>query len=248
MVYSFDKLNFQILAIKKVVHEDGFFNVEGRPFSALAFRLDGKGEFEFEGKKITSEKGDLLYLPANMSYKVRYCKSEIVVIHMMECNYNTLENSKTDNYKFYSACFNELLEYWDKTHCINGAKSRIYKIFQKMEEEESVSANDDAYKRCLSYIDQHFADCDIDIAMVCKNNFVSESGLRRKFHAYAGMSPKQYLIKLRLDKAVNLLINGNCSVKEVAELCGFSDDKYFSRAIKKQYGISPSKFIEKHGL
>lgn len=245
MIYSHEKLTFQILTIKKVSHEDGFFNVKGRHFSALAFRLDGKGEFEFEGGKITSEKGDLFFLPSSTPYKVQYCGSEIVVIHMINCNYNILENKKIDNYNFFSACFNELLEYWDKTHCVNGAKSRIYKIFQKIEEEESVSANDETYNKCLSYIEQHFSDCDINIATVCKNNFVSEAGLRRKFHTYAGMSPKQYLMKLRIDKAVNLLMDGNYSVKEIAELCGFSDEKYFSRAVKKKYGIPPSMFLDK---
>ena len=239
------KTNFSDTYNKKVSHEDGFFNVKGRHFSALAFRFDGKGEFEVYGKKIISGKGDLLFLPANTPYKVQYCGSEIVVIHMTNCNYNIFENKKTDNYNFFSACFNELLEYWDKTHCVNGAKSRIYKIFQKMEEGEKSFASDDVYIWCRSYIEQHFSDCDIDIATVCKNNFVSEAGLRRKFHTYAGMSPKQYLIKLRIDKAVSLLTDGNYSVKEIAELCGFSDEKYFSRAVKKKYGIPPSMFLDK---
>lgn len=245
MIYSHDKLTFEILSVNKVVHNDGFFAVKGRPFSALAFRLGGKAEMEVDGNKFVSSEGDIMYLPKNMDYKVNYSNCEYIVVHLVECNYNNVENIHTDNYNVYSAYFNELMEYWNNTRGVNGAKSRIYKIFQKLEEMEKFSSIDEGFNNCLKYINENFTDCDVDIHRICKENFVSESGLRRKFHNYMNMSPKQYLLKLRVENAVRLLTEGRHSVKDVAEMSGFSDDKYFSRVIKNKYGIPPSMFFDR---
>ncbi|MBQ8040550.1 MAG: helix-turn-helix transcriptional regulator [Lachnospiraceae bacterium] len=55
------------------------------------------------------------------------------------------------------------------------------------------------------------------------------------------MSPKQYLIQLRMNRALELLTKNEISVKEISFACGFTDEKYFSRAFKKRYGYPPSQ-------
>lgn len=242
MLYSKGNLTFQILSVNKVVHDNGFFEVKGRPFSALAFRIKGRADFQVDNSTLSSCKGDIMYIPKNMDYKVTYRDCEFIVVHLVDCNYNNVENINTDNYNFFYVCFKELMEYWNNTRCVNGAKSRIYKVFQKLEEKDNSLSEDEAFNRCRTYMEENFADYNLDISGVCKNNFVSETGLRRKFHTYTKMSPKQYLLKLRVDKAVSLLLEGKYSVKTVAEMSGFYDEKYFSRVIKNRYGIPPSKF------
>lgn len=242
MIYSHENLTFQILSVNKIKHNDGFFAVKGRPFSALAFRIKGQAHFGIGNIELCSCKGDIMYIPRNTDYKVNYLDCEFIVVHLVNCNYNVAENIKADNYNFYHLCFNELLDYWSINRCVNGVKSGIYKIFQKLEEKDRFLSEDDIFNRCRVYMEDGFADYNLNISDVCKKNFVSEAGLRRKFHTYMKMSPKQYLLKLRIDKAVSLLVEGKYTVKEVAELSGFYDEKYFSRVIKNKYGIPPSKF------
>ena len=50
----------------------------------------------------------------------------------------------------------------------------------------------------------------------------------------------QYLMKLRMEHAAGLLFAGGCSVREVAAACGFTDEKYFSRAVRQYFGMPPS--------
>lgn len=242
VLYSKENLTFQVLSVNKVVHENGFFDVKGRPFSALAFRIKGRADLQLDNSTISSCSGDIMYVPKNMDYKVTYQDCEYIVVHLVDCNYYTAENINTDNYNFFYVCFKELMEYWNNSRCVNGAKSRIYKIFQKLEEKDNSLSEDEAFNRCRAYMEENFADYNLNISGVCKNNFVSETGLRRKFHTYTKMSPKQYLLKLRIDRAVNLLLEGKYPVKTVAEMSGFYDEKYFSRVIKNKYGIPPSKF------
>jgi AraC-like DNA-binding protein len=45
-----------------------------------------------------------------------------------------------------------------------------------------------------------------------------------------------------MNRALSLLAQGTLSVGEISDACGFSDEKYFSRAFKKVYGYPPSHF------
>lgn len=50
------------------------------------------------------------------------------------------------------------------------------------------------------------------------------------------------LTDLRMENAVNLLLNSNCSVKEIAEETGYRDESYFTKVFKKRNGIPPLQF------
>jgi len=60
-----------------------------------------------------------------------------------------------------------------------------------------------------------------------------------------GMPVHQYVLHLRILKAVNLLENTKLPINEIAISCGFCDIAYFSGYFKKQIGISPSKYRNK---
>lgn len=242
MIYNFDELSFQVLSINRFTHEPGFFSVAPRPFSALSLRLSGSGDFQVGALHFTSRPGDILFIPQGTGYKVEYSPSESIVIHLADCNYTASENITSPGSGIFLSKFEELESYWGTFHSHNGAKAMIYNILQRISESKSVPESDMDFLKCVSFIDENFSNPDIDIAQICAECFISESGLRRKFHAYYGMSPKRYLLKLRLGKAIDLLTSGAFSVKAVSEMCGFSDEKYFSRAVKSKYGQPPSTF------
>ena len=65
---------------------------------------------------------------------------------------------------------------------------------------------------------------------------------RRVFKAHFGISPRIYIIRLRIEHAQRLIDAGYHSVSEVAELCGFANSKYFATEFKKITGVSPSSY------
>ena len=69
----------------------------------------------------------------------------------------------------------------------------------------------------------------------------SPATLIRKFRIHCKCTPMQYLIGLRLDCARDLLLDKNLSVRETAELCGYSDPKFFSRSFRRKFGVPPSE-------
>jgi len=241
MIYNFEKLSFQVLTVDRFLYREGFFNVKARPYAALSFRVSGTGKFEIGAKRFTTKPGDVLFLPANISYKVEYSVSESIVVHFDQCNYSEVENICLENSSTINIGFENLLEVWNKKRSINQTKSIIYDILDKMSNDQKISIDNTAVANCVRYIDAHFCDPKVDIETVCDVAFISVSSLQRAFAKYFGMSPKQYLIQLRMNRALELLTEIKLSVKEISFVCGFTDEKYFSRAFKKRYGCSPSQ-------
>ena len=241
MIYNFDELSFQVLTVRRFYHHEGVFDVKGRPYAALSFRVHGTGDFEIGSKRFVTKPGDVLFLPANTPYKVEYSVSESIVIHFDSCNYSEAENICFENSAKINLLFENLLKAWNEQRSINQTKSIIYDILDKMETDQQESINDTAIARCVRYMEEHYCDPKLDIETLCDMFFISVSSLQRGFTKYLAMSPKQYLIRLRMDRALELLTKNEISVKEISFACGFADEKYFSRAFKKRYGYPPSQ-------
>jgi AraC family transcriptional regulator, exoenzyme S synthesis regulatory protein ExsA len=71
----------------------------------------------------------------------------------------------------------------------------------------------------------------------------SLSSFRRDFIAQFGISPKQWLIDKRLDKAIHLLSSGHSNISQVAIETGYENISHFIKAFHKKYGIAPKQLI-----
>ena len=241
MLYNSDDFMFNILTIDRFFHKKGVFDVKARPYAALSFRERGTGTFKIGGRIFHTKPGDVLFIPANVPYEVEYSTSESIVVNMESCDYPSPEMFELNLESGVALMFAILLEEWDKYLSANRAKATIYSILEKIGEYCNEDAENSTLKKCIQYIDVNFCDSELDIKKVCDIGFISRSNLYRLFIKRFGISPKQYIIKQRLNKAVKLLVNDELSVKEISSNCGFSDDKYFSRIFKEKYGYSPSK-------
>lgn len=64
----------------------------------------------------------------------------------------------------------------------------------------------------------------------------------RLFHSLTGQSPKEFMIRQRMDRAVALLKESSHTVSEIADLLGYQDLGFFSRQFKASIGTSPDHF------
>ena len=74
----------------------------------------------------------------------------------------------------------------------------------------------------------------IDLVELCKKIGTSPSHLGFEFKAYTGMTPYQYFINIKINKAKEFLQTKELSIKEIAFRLGFQDQYYFSRLFKKK--------------
>jgi AraC-like DNA-binding protein len=98
---------------------------------------------------------------------------------------------------------------------------------------------------CIRFIHNNSAE-NISIAMLAKQEMLSVSHFRALFREAFGCSPYEYLMKVRMNKATSYLLESNMRIGEIAALCGFSDQLYFSRLFARRYGISPTAYRNKY--
>lgn len=79
------------------------------------------------------------------------------------------------------------------------------------------------------------------LADVAKQMNCSYETFRKQFTERSGLSPKQFQIKRRLEISCDLLHEGR-TVKEVADVLGFTDEFYYSKLFRKTFGCSPSQY------
>lgn len=93
--------------------------------------------------------------------------------------------------------------------------------------------------RSLDYIEDHFHS-DLSIHEIASFAGISPYHFHRIFQAVTGESLYACVIRLRIERAAARLLTTSISVTEAAYSCGFNDAATFSRAFKKQLGLSPS--------
>ena len=71
---------------------------------------------------------------------------------------------------------------------------------------------------------------------------MSPSSLYKKMKEYSGLSPMEYVMKVRLHRAVELLKDDSVSVQEVASAVGFNTHSFFSECFKREFGMTPRQW------
>lgn len=91
----------------------------------------------------------------------------------------------------------------------------------------------------ISYIEKNFMH-PVTLEQLSNIASLSPRHFDRIFKKIYNMTPFEYILKLRLSYAYDLLRNTAVSIGSVAEECGFSDSNYFTRCFKREFGRSPS--------
>lgn len=127
--------------------------------------------------------------------------------------------------------------------------SELYAIFALLTENASVPAEEKAQDGRMEslYVESAIdllinARGDVKVADIAHSIGISRSYLTSVFKKETGLSPQQYLMNFRMEKAANLLNSTSSPVNVVAEEVGYADSLAFSRAFKNYYGKSPTAF------
>ncbi|MDR1336137.1 MAG: AraC family transcriptional regulator [Tannerella sp.] len=111
-------------------------------------------------------------------------------------------------------------------------------IYRHMDEVYLPVCSNGVIKKAIAYIRASYR-LNITIAGVAVHSGVSERYLRRLFADHLNLSPVDFLNRIRINKAIELLRNTEMSVKEVCYACGFQSPQYFSKLFKRQTGRTP---------
>ena len=123
--------------------------------------------------------------------------------------------------------------------------SHFYALFAILTEKtREVRIPDASYADyAIRYFENNYMN-DIYITDLAKTLGIESSYLSKLFKKQVGCSPIEYLTKVRIDKAKQLLKFPPYSIKNVAKAVGFSDPLYFSKIFKHYTGLNPTEFTK----
>ncbi|WP_089890804.1 hybrid sensor histidine kinase/response regulator transcription factor [Kriegella aquimaris] len=95
--------------------------------------------------------------------------------------------------------------------------------------------------KVLDYISENMADENLNVEHLADELHLSRSQLYRKIKALTGYSANEFLRRIRLEKAKQMIEGGNESISEVCFKVGFSSPSYFTKCFKAHFGVLPTE-------
>jgi len=88
----------------------------------------------------------------------------------------------------------------------------------------------------------HISQETLDVDWLADKARMSRTQLHRKLTALTGLSPNRFMQRIRLERAAELLNQGDWNVTQVANRVGYSSPSYFARLFQEQFGYAPTRF------
>ncbi len=240
-----------------------FFGPATRQHYLMHFVLQGTGLFQAQGQThpvrggqtFLIRPGELAYYEANAQTPWEYIwvafggaeAERLLQKYGMEAGgvFSLPQTEKT------GAALQQLLEAYRRDGCqTDEVRGWLYILFSCFTAEARPGRTDyeqDYYARAVRYI-RHNYGYDVQVADLARYVGIDRSYLYRLFMRFAGMPPKQYLIRYRTAAAGEMLRNTARSVTEVAFSCGFHDSSSFCHQFLRQMGCTPLQYRRGAGL
>lgn len=140
----------------------------------------------------------------------------------------------------------ESILYYTHTDNPMRALSVLYALVQDVVENACSRVNS-AEKRldiypAISYLESEYPSPDITVSSLAALCKMSPTTFRRSFKRITGLSPIEYLLTVRTERAKGLLSHSGLPISEIAVSCGFKDIEYFCRTFKKRVGFTAGRY------
>lgn len=233
-----------ILAVMTVFSPKGRFDtMHNRSCYGLSFTADGEITYSHRGQTYLSDRFHAVILPKGQSYTIYGNKKGTFPVINFDC-----EGFVSDEFIVLPIShiepilkdFEYLKNRFFREENRLLSMSILYKMLYDLVRGEKLLA--DPLSPALAYLEQNLSS-DITNAKLAKTCSMSEEYFRKQFKKSYGLSPKQYVIDLRIAKAKQLLTDGILKVQAVSEQCGFSNPYHFCRLFKEKTGLTPTEFM-----
>lgn len=107
---------------------------------------------------------------------------------------------------------------------------------------EAETTNEKLLAKIAKIIEDNISDPDLNVNLLCEKSDIAQKQLYRLIKKYMGVSPLDYIRRMRLQKAALLLSQHRFTVSEISYMVGFKTPSYFAKCFQSQYGVKPSQY------
>lgn len=243
---------------------DQFFGPAIRENYVLHYITEGKGYLEYRKQKIPLQKGDIfLLIPGEVTYYFAdnqtpwsYYWLGISGIKAQEYfNLSSIHDTaylRSPHTKALGNFIGTIVK--DAERLDESKASQLHVISQLFElmhqlnalspnlDQETISPSQKLYREAKHLIDIGYNSQDISIQYIADKLGVHRSYLSSIFKDFHKISPKEYLLEVRMKRAKELLKTTDQPIKIIAYSVGYLDPLHFSKAFRQYYDCSPSQY------
>ena len=169
-------------------------------------------------------------------------------------NYYSAESPSASELCFELIALNDMMSFGNRIDYSCKKLASCFKILgllfekhykERKEKSAAFKRNNDFMSKITEFIENNYNKDDISSACLAKELYISVDHFCHLFRRHYGTSFLAYLCQYRINKSITLYKGSNIPISDIARAVGFSDYSYFSRAFKKQVGISPARYFGK---
>lgn len=256
-----DRADFKDMCVKSVplvkFYREGRerypMNNRGRWHHGLLLPVRGCERYFFSDAVFDAAPGTLLYIPKGETYRIEFNGEESAVycidIELVEQIDARPMLLSLDAKSALPAVFSEACSVFEKNPPERDAalKSLVYRCFSEIIAQQHAHGTcaDENKKRlapALEYLHAHYTNPDFYVEELAKCAKMSRRYFEKLFFLEKGMTPRDYIIGLKMELARELLRGEKLSVNDVACELGYADVYHFSKIFKQKTGVSPSEY------
>lgn len=203
-----------------------------------------------DGTVFRANPGDILLLPKGARYVTTFECPEGKISHPLMINFR-LTDTGGQQFSFGDRVLrlcrdNGALQslFINATHLyLSAAPSKLKSVvFSLIGEIFPIADTDEC---CIAYIGRHYTD-KLSIPELARRCAVSETVYRKRFRQLTGISPVQYINRLRIDKACQMLQSGDLSPGQISDFLNFYSLPYFYKVFKAHTGLTPHQYRDQY--
>ena len=238
-----------ITSVRQNWNADTYYNrMEiARHRNALLLITDFPAVFQLPGDQMLhGNVGDIILLPKNSRYILRFLVPNGQQTHPIVINFRMSDSDGNEisiesgvvrlcgDDGTFTPLFHASEQLYKSASPIK-LKAKIFELFGALFPivEQDVC--------CVEFINQHYTE-KFSIPLLAQKCALSESAFRKKFKQITGVSPVQYINKLKIEKACQLILTGDIGMQEISDFLNFYNLPYFYKVFREFTGLTPMQF------
>lgn len=219
-----------------------------RKYYGLSFCTDGQIIYNHNGNEVMSDKNHAVILPQGKTYTLSGIKNGVFPVINFTCIGNLCDTVTAIPVRDTK----ELIRDFEKLRSLSlfeGNRSEMMSVFYHMLHRLSLQ-NPPCYSilPAVKYIEKNYRNPELTNEELAAQCNISEVYFRRLFTKHYNMTPKQFIIDMRINKAKQLLAEGILKINNIAGCCGFSNQYHFCRSFKEKTGLTPTEYMKQNKI
>lgn len=227
--------------------------ITNRSSYGLSFCTSGKLVYEHDGKQFISDNTHVLVLPQGCTYMIHGIEPGLFPVINFTCieknsiaEFLSYEVDSIGGFMHSYAYLQKLFLFKRETYHAKSL-SIVYDMIGNLVIDRKNKTEYDTILPGIRYMEEHYSDPMLSIEQLAEESEISVAYFRRLFEIVYGMSPRKYLMDVRIKQAKQLLSVNRPLIQDIAEKCGFGSVYHFCRCFKEMTGYTATEYYKRFG-